>query len=153
MSTTNSLIRGFSCIMKAIELSAWEDIVSVPSYDVYIQDHYDVGSKGTPQDKYKAFGDAIWHERQKRLDKQNFFAINGMNAVQCRSGWNVCEYMNNTVADNLAADSLTYPYKQPLGIVLADFLGQEDTYAGNRHFHGMSLLHHLVDHNTRWRNH
>lgn len=124
---------------------------SQDEYKAYVQDKYNVGEKGKPKDKYDAFRTALEHRKEKAPDRLFF---NGMNAVQDKPSWDVCEFMNIFVADDLyklRCGRFDPALDQPLGIVLTDFYGVDKYKHGSvwdeRNFSGQFLAEELITHN------
>lgn len=120
-------------------------------YKAYVQDKYNIGEKGQPKVKYNAFRTALENRKAKA---PNLLFFNGMNGVQDKPSWDVCEYMNYFVAYDLRYlrhDRVDPPYEQPLGIVLSDFFGVVKYKHGKawdeRDFGGQALAEELVLHN------
>ena len=123
---------------------------STKSYSAYVQDHYNVGSHGTGNDKYTVFKTALANRKSKAPDKIFF---NGMNGVQEISGWAVCMYMNDRIGSDLKKTDWEAEYNQGLGVVLTDFYGVDDYRHGFlwgiRSFKGNELARQLISHNFR----
>ena len=117
-------------------------------YSAYVQDHYNVGSSGTGQTKYTKFKEALAHRKSKAPDAIFF---DGMNAVQDKPSWDICEFMNDRISRDLAKAKWDAEYEQGLGVVLTDFYGVDDYKHGifwtTRHFKGNELARQLVSHN------
>ena len=132
-------------------LTVYQSGQSQGEYKAYVQDKYNIGENGKPKVKYDAFRTALENRKAKAPDVLFF---NGMNAVQDKPSWDVCEFMNPFVADDLYRlrwGRLDPAYDQPLGIVLTDFFGVGKYKHGiawtERNFSGQPLAEELVIHN------
>lgn len=112
---------------------------------IYVQDEYDVPS---PLDKINRISASLRRQLYYRKEGERFLAINGFNAVQGRESWGVCNEVNGHILRELKGGDLNDEFRQPLGIVLCDWMGI-DEWEGY-HFEGLQLLEALVDHNKRW---
>lgn len=120
------------------------------NYSAYVQDHYNVGKSGTGNDKYTIFRDALNHRKAKAPDAIFF---NGMNAVQDKPSWDICEFMNDKIGSDLAKAKWESQYEQGMGVVLTDFYGVDNYKHGflwtTRNFKGNNLAVQLVSHNFK----
>ena len=130
------------------DLTVYQNGTAGAKCQAYVQDHYNIGSNAEPSKKYEYFTAALKNRKEKA---PHMLFFNGMNGVQDKPSWDVCEFMNFRVPFDMMI--LDDPYKQQMGIVMTDFYGVTTYDHGwlweERFFSGVEIAEMLTLHNFR----